>query len=123
MSTQAKRHVRAALAAQKGAQSRWRPISFRAGARDKLAAMRAELEQIIDRLDAFRSERIPIPTLIADLEMLLDEINMDDDEWKSEYFDAWSDLESSYQLALDNQAVPPLMSDPVVADWIRTRRT
>lgn len=82
--------------------------------------MRAELEKIIDRLDAFRAERIPIPRLIADLEMLLDEINMDDDEWKSEYFDAWSDLESSYQLALDNQAVPPLMSNPVVADAVAT---
>ena len=82
--------------------------------------MRAELEKIIARLDAFRSEAIPVPTLIADLEMLLDELNMDDEGWKSDYFDAWSDLESSYQLALDNQAVPPLMNDPVVADAVAT---
>jgi hypothetical protein len=82
--------------------------------------MREELEQIINRLDRFRAEEIPITTLISDLETLLDELNMDDEDWKSEYFDAWSDLESSYDLACDNQAVPPLMTDPVVADAVRT---
>ena len=77
--------------------------------RRQVALMRSQLEEFV-------GGSVPLPRLIADLEGLLNALEVLPDEWRDDFHSAWGGLEISYAVALDRLTPIPDASDPVVAD-------
>jgi hypothetical protein len=77
-----------------------------------------QLDLMIDRIDAFRSDRIAIGPVISDLEALHWELHSVDDIWVEEFREAWADLEIPYAVALDRGEPIPSIHDPTVASGV-----
>lgn len=59
-----------------------------------------------------RSGRRYIGLVISDLEALVWELQEAPEEWRDRFIEAWSELEISYAMALDQGGPMPSVSDP-----------
>ena len=77
---------------------------------------RRQVALMRSQLDGFVAGSVPLPRLIADLEGLLNALEVLPDEWREEFRSAWGGLEISYAVALDRLIPIPDASDSGVAD-------
>ncbi|WP_296709847.1 hypothetical protein [Rhodoblastus sp.] len=53
------------------------------------------------KLGAFENGQLALDSLIQELEGLFNAVDLDDQDWREDFWDAWGDLEISYALALN----------------------
>ena len=79
---------------------------------------RRQLDQMSDRLARFGVGELGIGHVINDLEALRYELHSVDDRWVDQFFDAWSDLEIPYAVALDRLQPIPTIADGTVFEGV-----
>ena len=77
---------------------------------------RRQVALMRSQLDGFVAGSVPLPRLIADLEGLLNALEVLPEDWRDEFRSAWGGLEISYAVALDRLTPIPDASDSGVAD-------
>lgn len=73
-----------------------------------------------DRLDGFVAGSVSLLTLTNDLYGLLGALEITPEEWRDEFISEWGELEIAYAVADDRRTPVPTMTDPGVADAVRT---
>jgi hypothetical protein len=92
-----------------------RPVE---AADEQIERERRQLRLMLDRLDRFSRDELPIGPVINDLEALLYQLELADEAWRGDFVEGWSDLEIPYAVALDRVEPIPTVRDPIVAEGV-----
>jgi hypothetical protein len=79
---------------------------------------RRQLTLMSERIEQFRSAKLSLGGLIADLEGLLEARTLASADWVDDFSDSWGNLEIPYAVALDRLTPIPDAHDPTVADGL-----
>ena len=65
-----------------------------------------QLQMMGCKLAAFKNGELSPSALIIDLEGLFSALDLDDEDWRKAFWEAWGELEISYALGLDRPLEP-----------------